>query len=53
MISPVGTLCLQGKDYAINNNETGEVAKHLYDELTGIQFGTKEDRFGWVKTIDV
>ncbi|WP_448549634.1 branched-chain amino acid aminotransferase [Thalassotalea fusca] len=53
VISPVGTLCMQDKDYVINNNETGEVAKHLYDELTGIQYGTKEDRFGWIRTVDV
>lgn len=48
VISPVGTLCFENKDYVINNNETGAVSKHLYDELTGIQYGTKEDRFGWL-----
>ncbi|WP_440874543.1 branched-chain amino acid aminotransferase [Thalassotalea sp. PLHSN55] len=53
VISPVGNLCLKGEDHIINNNVSGKVAKHLYDELTGIQYGTKEDRFGWVKTIDV
>lgn len=53
VISPVGTFCYKEKDYVINNNETGEVSKHLYDELTGIQYGTKEDRFGWIKTIEL
>ena len=48
VISPVGKLCLKGKEYVINNNETGAVSKHLYDELTGIQYGTREDRFGWI-----
>jgi len=51
VISPVGTLCLKGKDYVINNNETGTVSKHLYDELTGIQYGTREDRFGWIQAV--
>ncbi len=51
VISPVGKLCLRGKDYIINNNESGAVAKHLYDELTGIQYGTREDKFGWVKSV--
>jgi len=53
VISPVGTFCYKEKDYIINKNETGEVSKHLYDELTGIQYGTKEDRFGWIKTIEL
>jgi len=53
VISPVGTLCLKGKDHVINNNESGEVSKRLYDELTGIQYGTKEDKFGWITSIDV
>ena len=52
VISPVGNLCLKGKDYVINNNESGKVSKHLYDELTGIQYGTREDKFGWIKTLD-
>ena len=51
VISPVGKLCLKGKEYVINNNETGSVSKHLYDELTGIQYGTREDRFGWIQKV--
>lgn len=53
VISPVGKLCLKGKDYIINNNESGVISKHLYDELTGIQYGTREDRFGWVKSVKI
>jgi branched-chain amino acid aminotransferase len=53
VISPVGTFCYKEKVYVINDNETGKVSKHLYDELTGIQYGTKEDRFGWIKTIEL
>jgi len=53
VISPVGTLAFNDKDHVINNNETGAIAKHLYDELTGIQYGTREDRFGWVQSVDL
>jgi branched-chain amino acid aminotransferase len=53
VISPVGAFCYQDKDYVINNNETGVVSKHLYDELTGIQYGTREDRFGWITTVEL
>lgn len=51
VISPVGTLAFKDVDHVINNNETGPVSKHLYDELTGIQYGTREDKFGWVQTL--
>ncbi|MEG0580448.1 MAG: branched chain amino acid aminotransferase, partial [Niameybacter sp.] len=31
----------------INNNKIGEVTQKLYDDLTAIQWGKSEDRFGW------
>lgn len=51
VISPVGRFAYQGKDYVVNAEQTGPVSKHLYDELTGIQFGTKEDKFGWITKV--
>lgn len=51
VISPVGKLGFKGKEYVINGNETGEVATKLYDELTGIQYGTREDKFDWVVSV--
>ena len=52
VISPVGMLCFKDKQYVINNNRSGPVSQHLYDELTGIQYGVCEDRFGWVQPLD-
>ncbi len=52
VIAPVGKFGFQDKEYLINNNEVGPVAKHLYDELTGVQTGRIEDRFGWTLTIE-
>ena len=52
VISPVGMLFFKGKQYQINNNQSGPVSKHLYDELTGIQYGIREDQFGWVTSLD-
>ena len=51
VISPVGMLCHKGKEYFINDNQSGPVSKHLYDQLTGIQYGTIEDPFGWTQEI--
>lgn len=47
VISPVGELAWQGEKMVINNGQTGELAKKLYDTLTGIQLGTEPDPFGW------
>ena len=52
VISPVGKLAFRDKEYVINDNQSGPVAKNLYDELTGIQYGTREDRFGWIQNVD-
>ncbi len=47
VISPIGELCYKGKKYTVNNGEIGETTQHLYDTLTGIQWGKLEDSFGW------
>ncbi|MBS4209964.1 branched-chain amino acid aminotransferase [Bacillus sp. FJAT-50079] len=47
VISPIGELFWQGEKITIHNGETGPLAKRIYDELTGIQTGKKEDPFGW------
>ena len=53
VIAPVGRLGYKDSEYIINNNESGPVALHLYDELTGIQYGRIPDRFGWTHKIEV
>ncbi len=52
VISPIGELYWKGKSYVINNGETGEIAKRLYDTLTGIQYGKIEDPFNWIEKIE-
>lgn len=52
-ISPVGRLSFKGKDYVINNDETGPIVNSLYTELTSIQYGIKEDIFDWTTTVNV
>ena len=47
VVSPIGELCYNGKKYCINNGEIGETTQHIYDTLTGIQWGIIEDTFGW------
>jgi len=47
VISPVGELCWKGKTIIINNRERGEMARKLYDVISGIQSGKIRDEFGW------
>lgn len=47
VVSPIGELCYKDKKFIINNGKIGPVTQHLYDTLTGIQWGKTEDKFGW------
>ena len=51
VVSPIGELAYNGKKYTVNNFEIGEVTQHLYNTLTGIQWGKIEDSFGWTVEI--
>ena len=48
VVSPVGVLGYKDEKYVINNFQIGELTQKIYDELTGIQWGTRPDPFGWV-----
>ncbi|WP_106496513.1 branched-chain amino acid aminotransferase [Lentibacillus sp. Marseille-P4043] len=52
VISPIGQLTWQEEDYIINNGKTGEIARRLYDTLTGIQYGKEKDPFDWIVKVD-
>lgn len=48
VISPIGSLTYKGDTVEINQMEIGSLTKKLYDTITGIQYGTVEDPYGWV-----
>lgn len=48
VISPVGVLAYQGKEWIINNNENGPLSNELYKEITDIQKGLIADPYGWI-----
>lgn len=52
VISPIGELKVDDRNIVINGNKIGEVARRLYDTLTGIQTCRIDDPFGWVVKID-
>jgi branched-chain amino acid aminotransferase len=53
VISPVGEISFRGRMYRIADGRVGEWAQKLYDEILGIQYGEREDIFGWVKQLDI
>jgi branched-chain amino acid aminotransferase len=51
VISPVGAIGYQGEEFQIADGKTGELSQTFYDEIIGIQYGRKEDPFGWLVRI--
>ena len=47
VISPIGALGWGDVRYEVNGGQIGQLSQKLYDELTGIQWGTRPDPFGW------
>lgn len=47
IVSPVGQIHYRGKEYVIGDGNTGPLTERLYNEILQIQYGEKEDPFGW------
>ena len=47
VVSPIGELSFHGEHFTVSGGKIGPVTQKLYDELTGIQWGRREDPFGW------
>ncbi|MDR1481477.1 MAG: branched-chain amino acid aminotransferase [Synergistaceae bacterium] len=48
VISPIGELKYKDTVMSINGGKIGQISQRLYDEITGIQTCTREDKFGWI-----
>lgn len=53
VISPVGLISFKEKSYQVQDGKVGEMSLRLYDEIVGIQYGEKEDKYGWVYNLDI
>lgn len=47
VISPVGQITYKGEDHVVAGGKMGEISQRLYNEIVGIQYGDKEDPYGW------
>jgi branched-chain amino acid aminotransferase len=52
VLTPILAVGFKDKQYKIGNGKPGKMTKELYDELTGIQIGDREDRFGWIYKVE-
>lgn len=53
VVSPIGHLYYEGKDYVVSDNKIGKLTQELYDELTGIQWGRLPDTHGWCYKVKI
>ena len=51
VVTPIGVMHYKNKDTTINNFEVGPYTRQLYELLTGIQLGDREDTFHWISSI--
>ncbi|MEW6442957.1 MAG: branched-chain amino acid aminotransferase [bacterium] len=47
VISPVGLIQHKDRTITVHGGKTGPIAHKLYEEITGIQYGERPDRYGW------
>lgn len=48
VVTPVGLLGYKGQELKVGSGDIGKYSALLYDHLTGIQYGDKEDNFNWM-----
>jgi branched-chain amino acid aminotransferase len=47
VISPIGSFSINGELLSVGDGGIGPLSRRLYDTLTGIQWGSLPDSFGW------
>ena len=53
VITAIGSIGYRDTLYEINNGESGELGRKLYNTIIGIQRGEIEDRYGWTQIISI
>ena len=52
VITPVGELGWKGESLSVNGGQPGEMARRLFDTITGIQYGRLPDPHSWMTPVD-
>jgi branched-chain amino acid aminotransferase len=51
VITPVGELGWKGESLSVNGGQPGDMARRLFETITGIQYGRTPDTHGWMTAI--
>ncbi|MDR2453229.1 MAG: branched-chain amino acid aminotransferase [Bifidobacteriaceae bacterium] len=51
VVTPVGRLAGEGFDQVVGDGAPGPLTMSLHEELTGIQYGRRQDRHGWTRRL--
>ncbi|MDY6849528.1 MAG: branched-chain amino acid aminotransferase [Thermodesulfobacteriota bacterium] len=51
VVSPVGQFTYRDETVSVGGNQVGELTLKLYETLTGIQYGHRNDPHGWIELI--
>jgi branched-chain amino acid aminotransferase len=51
VITPVDEISHMGHTLEVKSKKKGSLSQKLLDEITGIQYGEKQDIFGWIRKI--
>ena len=51
VVSAIGELIYGDKSMKLDEQRPGELTQKIYNELTGIQYGIREDTRGWIKYV--
>jgi len=51
VITPVARLVSPDFDLTVGEGDPGQVTMSLRERLTGIQYGRRDDAFGWMRTV--
>ena len=52
-VSHIRTIGYEEMDYELPAIETREISTRILDALTNIKLGNEEDKFGWIKKVDL
>lgn len=53
VISPVGLIHHNGKSLTLDQEKIGPFAKKMFEHITGIQYGKKDDTHGWIHPVSI
>jgi branched-chain amino acid aminotransferase len=52
VITPIGLVHFDGRDYPIGSGAAGPCYRRIYETVTDIQFGRRPDAYGWMRVVE-